>query len=64
VKLLRSIGITITGPSSRAAAGGTLFFTNAVLCLKAGGMQARVMPEWFTNCGFAVSQTDYRLGNA
>jgi uracil-DNA glycosylase len=25
--------------------------TNAVLCLKHGGMQAKVRPEWFENCG-------------
>jgi uracil-DNA glycosylase len=48
--LLRSIGIEIAGPESGGACGGGVFFTNAVLCLKAGGMQAKVQPEWFANC--------------
>ena len=50
VKLLRSIGIEIAGPAPCDAGGGTLFFTNAVLCLKDGGLQAKVKPEWFSNC--------------
>jgi uracil-DNA glycosylase len=28
-----------------------LFLTNAILCLKAGGLQAKVEPSWFKNCG-------------
>ena len=28
-----------------------MFFTNALLCLKKGGLQARVETEWFANCG-------------
>lgn len=28
-----------------------VFLTNAVLCLKEGGLQAKVKPEWFNNCG-------------
>lgn len=51
VKLLRSIGIEIAGPSPDDAGGGTVFFTNAVLCLKDGGLQAKVKPDWFKNCG-------------
>ena len=31
--------------------GGVIFLTNAILCLKDGGMQAKVRPEWFANCG-------------
>jgi len=28
-----------------------VFLTNAILCLKEGGMQAAVTSEWFSNCG-------------
>ncbi|NIA30362.1 MAG: hypothetical protein GWP06_10685 [Actinobacteria bacterium] len=31
--------------------GRGLFLTNAILCLKTGGMQATVEPSWFKNCG-------------
>jgi uracil-DNA glycosylase len=50
-RLLGSIGIDIAGPTAADAGGGTVFLTNAILCLKEGGMQAKVRPEWFTNCG-------------
>lgn len=49
-RLLRGIGLDVT-----LAAYGTgprgLFLTNAVLCLKRGGLQAKVEREWFENCG-------------
>ena len=50
-RLLGSIGIEIAGPTAADAGGGTVFLTNAVLCLKDGGMQAKVRADWFTNCG-------------
>lgn len=50
-KLLRSIGIDITAPNSEDGRSGRCFFTNAVLCLKQGGLQAKVKPKWFMNCG-------------
>lgn len=50
MELLRSIGIAIGGPTPRDAGGGILFLTNAVLCLKGGGLQAKVKPQWFANC--------------
>jgi uracil-DNA glycosylase len=31
--------------------GGILFFTNAVLCMKQGGVEASIRQEWFKNCG-------------
>jgi DNA polymerase len=49
--LLGSIGIDIQPPDPADAGGGAIFLTNAVLCLKDGGMQAKVRPEWFANCG-------------
>jgi DNA polymerase len=49
--LLGSIGINIAEPTAADAGGGTVFLTNAILCLKNGGMQAKVRSEWFTNCG-------------
>lgn len=43
-ELLKGIG--------RAVGDGSLFFTNAILCLKKqGGMQGAVSKEWFTECG-------------
>jgi uracil-DNA glycosylase len=30
-----------------------VFLTNAILCLKSGGLQAKVVPDWFVNCGNA-----------
>ncbi|MCT0198658.1 uracil-DNA glycosylase family protein [Synechococcus sp. CS-1325] len=31
--------------------GSGIFLTNAILCLKDGGMQSKVHREWFDNCG-------------
>jgi DNA polymerase len=50
-KLLRSIGIDIAVPTAADAGGGTIFLTNTVLCLKNGGMQSKVGPQWFPTCG-------------
>ncbi len=49
-KLLASIGFHIEPPAT-AKARGTIFLTNAVLCLKKGGAQAKVERSWFDNCG-------------
>ncbi|MEO8596249.1 MAG: uracil-DNA glycosylase family protein [Candidatus Solibacter sp.] len=51
MKLLASIGIVIAVPTADDAGGGAVFMTNAILCLKDGGMQGDVRPEWFANCG-------------
>jgi DNA polymerase len=51
MQLLASIGITIGPPEGRDGFEAPLFFTNAILCLKQGGLQAAVRSEWFTNCG-------------
>lgn len=49
-RLLRGIGLEVS-----LAAYGTgqrgVFLTNAVLCLKEGGLQAQVKQGWFDNCG-------------
>ena len=50
-KLLDSIGIEVAAPGAGTTGGARCFFTNAVLCLKQGGLQAKVDPEWFTSCG-------------
>jgi uracil-DNA glycosylase len=50
IQLLASIGITIRPPGDRSERSD-IFFTNAILCLKDGGMQAEVQDEWFTECG-------------
>lgn len=49
--LLSSIGICIEPPSRHDDGRGTLFFTNAILCLKTGGMQSKVDSDWFSTCG-------------
>ena len=51
VRLFAAVGIAIAPPSASDNGGGPLFFTNAVLCLKEGGLQAPVRREWFANCG-------------
>lgn len=51
ITLLKSIGIEIASPAPTDSGGGAVFFTNAILCLKQGGLQARVDPGWFENCG-------------
>ena len=50
IKLLDSIGFEIP-PARDSPDRGALFFTNAILCLKQGGAQGRVQPQWFENCG-------------
>jgi DNA polymerase len=50
VKLLAHAGLEIK--LARETTGrGTLFFTNAVLCMKSGGAQASVRDQWFKQCG-------------
>ncbi|MEO8593832.1 MAG: uracil-DNA glycosylase family protein [Candidatus Solibacter sp.] len=51
MKLLATIGINIAAPMAGDAGGGAVFMTNAILCLKEGGMQAKVQPQWFADCG-------------
>ncbi len=50
IKLFRSIGIYIEGPTNEEK-HKDLFFTNAVLCLKDGGAQAEFDESLFRNCG-------------
>ncbi len=49
--LLSSIGLTIEPITEISKGRGTVFMTNAILCLKDGGMQAPVDPGWFQTCG-------------
>jgi len=49
MRLLQSIGLVI-GPPSSAGSNDLVFFTNAVLCLKEGGLQGSVQATWFQNC--------------
>jgi hypothetical protein len=53
VRLLESIGISIPTASNPSGYGGEVFLTNAILCLKEGGLQGPVKREWFENCGAA-----------
>ena len=54
--LLNSIGISVSLTSYGNCDVG-LFLTNAILCLKTGGMQAPIDATWMTNClGFLKNQ--------
>jgi len=48
--LLESVGVAIQPPPNTESVG-EIFLTNAILCLKRGGLQAPVRTEWFENCG-------------
>lgn len=49
IRLIESIGITVEAPSC-VTGRGVAFLTNAVLCLKDGGLQGSVQKTWFRNC--------------
>ena len=56
VKLLGVAGISIDAPDQQLG-NASVFLTNAVLCLKSGGLQGPVKQQWFQNCsGFLRSQ--------
>ena len=50
-ELLNIIGVTVGQPDDTKSDRGVAFFTNAVLCLKTGGLQGSVEADWFRNCG-------------
>lgn len=50
-ELLASIEIPIPPPSASDRGMRSIFLTNAILCLKEGGLGAEVKREWFNNCG-------------
>jgi uracil-DNA glycosylase len=50
-ELLASIEIPIPPPSVSGLGTSSIFLTNAILCLKEGGLGATVKREWFNNCG-------------
>ena len=47
-RLLDQIGVRVGRP--RDPQDQVVFFTNLILCLKRGGLQAPVDDSWFTNC--------------
>jgi DNA polymerase len=49
-RLLRGIGLEVSLAEYCMEERG-LFLTNALLCLKEGGLQAQVERQWFNNCG-------------
>lgn len=48
-RLLQSVGMDVSLSKYSPEAKG-LFLTNAILCLKGGGLQAKVQSSWVTNC--------------
>jgi uracil-DNA glycosylase len=50
VALLDELGVKVDLPQA-SSGQNVVFFTNAILCLKEGGLQADVQAEWFRNCG-------------
>lgn len=53
--LMKEAGLEIEMLEQRVAPGKA-YFTNAILCLKSGGMQAPVLAEWFSNCSLFLVQ--------
>lgn len=47
-ELLKIINLPVGRPQDKQ--NQITFFTNAILCLKTGGLQAKVEQEWFLNC--------------
>jgi len=47
-QLLETIGISIKKPQDKQRE--IIFLSNVILCLKTGGLQAKVEKEWFENC--------------
>lgn len=60
VRLLKEAGITVS-PPRKDHPDDVLFFTNAVLCLKAGSMSAAVPARYFRNCGHAFLRRTVEL---
>jgi hypothetical protein len=50
-QLLRGIGLDVRLAHGIRPRGVRLFLTNAILCLKEGGMSAEVEEQWYKNCG-------------
>lgn len=50
VELAAAAGLSVS-PPKRGVSDDQLFFTNAVLCLKRGKMQARIPEQCFRTCG-------------
>lgn len=63
VRLLASIGVKIDPLPKFSAFEGQVFLTNAILCLKEGGLQGNVKSEWFDNCGSKHLQPTIALVN-
>jgi len=59
-ELLASIGIQV-GPPEAPKSGAKVFLTNAILCLKSGGLQGPVHSDWFTKCGQAFLKPQIEL---
>lgn len=49
-KILKHIGLDVSCTSYSEKKRG-VFLTNAILCLKRGGLQAKIDPRWVENCG-------------
>lgn len=49
VELLAIAGVVVE-PLGSPELSHVAFFTNAILCLKSGGLQGKVNPDWFPNC--------------
>lgn len=59
-KLFQTMGIEIGSPSNSIPS--PVFLTNAILCLKDGGLQGPIKGEWFSNCGYFLLRL-YQLVN-
>lgn len=58
VKLLSILGVSVQSPEL-VDQPQVAFFTNAILCLKEGGLQGSVRQHWFDNCAdFLIKQIE------
>ena len=60
-ELLTFIGVPIELP--QRAHGGSLFFTNSILCLRAEGLTGRTKEGWFKNCSRVFLRPQIELVN-
>ena len=59
-KLLNHIGFFVS-VTAYANHNRGVFLTNAILCLKSGGLQAKVAPKWVANCGMNYLRQQFEI---
>lgn len=57
IELIRLIGFEVSPLSGKTPDYSSLFFTNAILCLKKEGMSSSVKYSWVNSCGLFLRET-------